>query len=114
MPQRRPQINFQVDEPMKLLYEEARICGHWVTRFCAAGLLLLVEDPRTRVRALNRLREWEAEYADASEDDIRVFVQGVEAALQRSARGSRPVAGGALAEMRSLARAARNSPRARP
>lgn len=90
MPQRRPQINFQVDEPMKLLYEEARICGHWVTRFCAAGLLLLVEDPRTRVRALNRLREWEAEYADASPDDIRVFVQGVEAAMQRGARGSRP------------------------
>ena len=90
MPKRRPQINFQVDEPMKLLYEEARICGHWVTRFCAAGLLLLVEDPRIRVRALNRLREWEAEYADASENDIRVFVQGVEAALQRSARGSRP------------------------
>ncbi len=88
--QRRPQINFQVDEPMKRLYEEARLAGHWVTRFCAAGLLLLVEDPRVRVRALNRLREWEAEYADASEDDIRVFVQGAEAALQGSARGSRP------------------------
>ena len=90
MTQRRPQINFQVDEPMKLLYEEARICGHWVTRFCAAGLLLLVEDPRTRVRALNRLREWEAKYADAGPDDIRDFVQGAESAMQRGARESPP------------------------
>ena len=89
MTKRRPQINFQVDQPMKLLYEEAHAAGHWVTRFCAAGLLLLVEDPRVRVRALSRLREWEAEYADASEQDIRAFVQGAEAALQRSARGSR-------------------------
>jgi hypothetical protein len=90
MAKRRPQINFQVDEPMKLLYDEAKISGHWVTRFCAAGLLLLVEDPRSRVRALNRLREWEAEYADASEEDIRAFVQGAEAALQPPARGTRP------------------------
>jgi hypothetical protein len=90
MAKRRPQINFQVDEPMKLLYDEAKISGHWVTRFCAAGLLLLVEDPRIRVRALNRLREWEAEYADASEEEIRTFVQGAEAALQPPARGTRP------------------------
>ena len=90
MPTRRPQINFQVDEAMKLLYEEAKISGHWVTRFCAAGLLLMVEDPRTRMRAINRLREWEAEYEDASEQEIRVFVQGAQDAMQRAARGSRP------------------------
>ena len=90
MTPRKPQINFQVVEPMKVLYEEARIAGHWVTRFCAAGLLLMVENPAFRVRALNRLREWEAEYADASADDIRAFVQGAEHAMQRAARGSRP------------------------
>jgi hypothetical protein len=90
MPARKPQINFQVDEPMKMLYEEARISGHWVTRFCAAGLLLMVEDPVIRRRALNRLREWEAQYADAAPDDIRAFVQGAEAAMQRGAPGSRP------------------------
>jgi hypothetical protein len=90
MPKRKPQINFQVDEPMKLLYEEARMRAHWVTRFCAAGFLMMVEDPRLRVRALNRLREWEAQYADAGPDDIRAFVQGVESAMQRGAPESRP------------------------
>ncbi len=90
MPARRPQINFQVDRPMKLLYEDARLSGHWVTRFCAAGLLVMVEDPVIRRRALNRLRDWEVEYADATADDIRAFVQGAEAAMRRGARGSRP------------------------
>ena len=91
MVKRKPQINFQVNEPMKILYEEAKICGHWVTRFCAAGLLMMVEDPRSRVRALNRLREWEAEYEDAAPDDIRAFAMGAQDAMQRGARGSRPV-----------------------
>jgi len=90
MADRRPQINFQVGEAMKLLYQEAKISGHWVTRFCAAGLLMMIEDPRTRVRALNRLRDWEADYGDASPEDIRVFVQGAQDAMQRAARGSRP------------------------
>ena len=90
MPERKPQINFQVDEAMKLLYEEAKFSGHLVTRFCAAGLLLLVEDPRVRVRALNRLRDWEAQYADASPERIRAFVQGAEDAMLRGARGNRP------------------------
>jgi hypothetical protein len=89
MLKRKPQINFQVDEPMKLLYEEARISGHWVTRFCAAGFLMMVEDPRLRLRAVNRLREWEAQYADASPEDIRAFVQGAETAMQRGAPSSR-------------------------
>lgn len=94
MAKRKPQINFQVDEPMKLMYEEARISGHWVTRFCAAGLLLMIEDPRTRVRALSRLREWEADYEGASDDEIRDFVQAADGALRRAARGTgraRPV-----------------------
>lgn len=90
MAKRKPQINFQVDEPMKMLYEEARLCGHWVTRFCAAGLLLMVEDPRQRGRALNRLREWEAEYDQASEKEIRAFVQGAQDAMRGTARGTRP------------------------
>ncbi len=90
MATRRPQINFQVDEPMKHLYEEAKHSGHWVTRFCAAGLLLMVEEPRIRLQALNRLREWEAEYEGAGEEEIRAFVQGAQDALQRPARGSRP------------------------
>ncbi|MCK4340245.1 MAG: hypothetical protein KAY37_00795 [Phycisphaerae bacterium] len=89
MPERRPQINFQVDHAMKLLYEEAKLSGHWVTRFCAAGLLLLVEDPRARVTALNRLREWEAEYEHASPKQIQDFVQGAQDAMQRAARGTR-------------------------
>jgi hypothetical protein len=90
MAKRKPQINFQVDESMKVLYEESRAAGHWVTRFCAAGLLLLVEDPVARMRALNRLREWEAEYADASPEEIREFVQGAQAAMQGAAPRNRP------------------------
>lgn len=89
MPQRRPQINFQVDHNMKILYEEAKACGHWVTRFCAAGFLLMVEDPQTRLRALNRLRQWEAEYGDADPDEIRDFVQGAQAAMTAAAPGNR-------------------------
>lgn len=90
MPERRPQINFQVEQSMKNLYEEAKASGHWVTRFCAAGFLLLVEEPETRMRAINRLREWEAAYADASPDKIHAFVQGAQAVMQAPARGSRP------------------------
>jgi hypothetical protein len=63
---RRPQINFQVDEAMKTLYEQAKLSGHWVTRLCSAGLLLMIEDAQVRARAVNRLCEWEAEYGDAS------------------------------------------------
>ena len=89
MPERRPQINFQVEQCMKTLYEEAKASGHWVTRFCAAGFLLLVEEPETRMRAINRLREWEAAYADADPDKIHVFVQGAQAVLQTPTRGAR-------------------------
>ena len=67
MPQRRPQINFQVDQALKLLYDEAQEQGHWVARLCAAGFLLMVEDPAARARAISRLREWEVEYAYASQ-----------------------------------------------
>lgn len=91
MPQRKPQINFQIDQNMKLLYEEAKACGHWVSRFCAAGFLLMVEEPRTRLRALNRLRAWEAEYASASPEKIRAFVQGAQLAMQAGSQDSRPV-----------------------
>jgi hypothetical protein len=94
MTERKPQINFQVEEPLKLLYDEAKESGHWVTRFCAAGLLLMVEDARVRRRAINRLRDWEAEYADATPRQIRDFVQGAQEAMQRvrrgAARGTRP------------------------
>jgi len=89
MPERRPQINFQVVPSMKILYEEAKNAGYWVTRCCAAGFLLMMEDPQIRQRALNRLREWEAEYADADHEQIRAFVQGAQAALRGAARGSR-------------------------
>lgn len=90
MPVRKPQINFQVDPPLKTLYEEARLAGHWVTRFCAAGLLLMVEDPRIRARALDRLVDWEAEYAKASPKQIRAFVRGARDAMQAAPRDSRP------------------------
>jgi len=90
MPERKPQINFQVEPSLKLLYDEARNAGHWVTRLCAAGLLLMVEDHDVRLRALNRLREWESAYADADEEQVRAFVQGAAAALQPPAPGSRP------------------------
>ena len=88
MPERKPQINFQVVEAMKQLYEEARAQGHWVTRFCAAGLLMMVEDPRTRTRAINRLREWESEFADAPPEKIREFIEETEAALRGSAESA--------------------------
>jgi hypothetical protein len=90
MAERRPQINFQVDEALKLLYEETKAQGHWVTRFCAAGFLLMVEEPRLRARAISRLREWEAEYERAAPEQIRAFVEGAQDALQRTARGSPP------------------------
>jgi len=90
MVRRKPQINFQVDECLKTLYEESKAAGHWVTRFCAAGLLLMVEDPVARLRALNRLREWEAQYADATPEQVRAFVQGAQTAMRGGARGSRP------------------------
>lgn len=90
MPERRPQINFQVDESMKLLYEEAKANGHWVTRLCAAGLLLMVEDPEARQRACNRLIEWEARFAGASAGEIRAFVQGASVAMRGAARESSP------------------------
>ncbi len=90
MKDRRPQINFQVEPALKVLYHEAHLAGHWVTRLCAAGLLLLVEDAATRVRALNRLREWEARYADASDEQIRRFVAGAQSALQGGAPDSPP------------------------
>jgi hypothetical protein len=90
MPERKPQVNFQVEPAMKVLYEEAKATGHWVTRFCAAGFLLMVEDPQLRLQALNRLRAWEAEYAEADADQVRAFVQGAAAALQTPARGTRP------------------------
>lgn len=90
MPQSRlPQINFQVQPCLKALYEEARESGHWVTRFCAAGLLLMVERADLRMEALNRLRDWEVEFEDASSEEIRAFVQGAEAAMQAGARGTR-------------------------
>ena len=89
-PKRKPQINFQVDEPLKHLYDEARAAGHWVTRFCAAGLLLMVEDPQARVRAINRLRDWEVEYDGADAETVRDFVDGARIAMRRAARGSRP------------------------
>jgi hypothetical protein len=85
---RRPQINFQVDPSMKMLYEEARANGHWVTRLCAAGLLLMVEDPGARRKALNRLIDWEADYAGASAQQIRAFVQGAQDSMRGSSQGS--------------------------
>ncbi len=88
MAKRKPQINFQVGEPLKLLYDEAKMSGHYVARFCAAGLLQMVEDPTARQIALNRLRDWEEEFADATPAQIRAFVQGAASALQHAARGT--------------------------
>ncbi|MBL8878455.1 MAG: hypothetical protein JNG88_04975 [Phycisphaerales bacterium] len=88
MSERRPQINFQVEPALKLLYEEARAEGHWVTRLCAAGLLLMVEDDAARSAAITRLRDWELEYADASQDEIRDFVRGVGRAMRNASRGT--------------------------
>jgi hypothetical protein len=91
MAKRKPQINFQVETPLKLLYDEAREQGHWVPRFCAAGLLLLVEDPQIRARAISRLREWETEFADAGATDIRAFIENAQpvAPPRRTPRTSR-------------------------
>jgi hypothetical protein len=89
MTARRPQVNFQVEASMKTLYEQAKACGHWVTRLCAAGFLLMVEDPQTRLRALNRLREWEAQYADADPAEIHAFVENAQAAMTAAAPRTR-------------------------
>lgn len=90
MPKRKPQINFQVQPCMKNLYDEAKASGHWVARFCAAGFLLMIEEPRLRIRAINRLRAWEAQFADADPEKIRVFVQGAEDAMQAAIPGNPP------------------------
>ena len=90
MAKRKSQINFQVDEALKMAYEEARAQGYWVTRLCAAGLLLMIEDPRARARALRRLRDWEVEYAGASPEQIRAFVEGADTAMRRAARDTQP------------------------
>ncbi|MFH1746658.1 MAG: hypothetical protein ABIG44_06390 [Planctomycetota bacterium] len=90
MPTRLPQINFQVVPPLKYLYTEAKLQGHLVSRFCAAGLLMMVEDPVARAHALSRLREWEEEFENASEKQVRSFVEGARDALLRNARGSQP------------------------
>lgn len=74
---RKPQINFQVEPAMKLLYEEIKAAGYRPTRLCAAGLLLMVEDATLRVRALRRLQEWEIQHADASPGPLRQFLQNV-------------------------------------
>lgn len=59
MQPRKAQINFQVDAPLKDLYDRAKRLGHRVPRYCAAGLLLLLEDATVRNRALELLVEWE-------------------------------------------------------
>ena len=90
MPDRKPQINFQVEPAMKQVYNEFKAGGQWVTRLCAAGFLLMVEDPEMRRLAINRLREWEDEYADASPAKIRAFVEAAQGAMQAPARGTAP------------------------
>ena len=75
MAARKPQINFQVQPEMKMVYDELKAHGHRVTRLCAAGLLLMVEEPHLRFHAVTRLRDWETQYADASSGRIRVFIQ---------------------------------------
>ena len=77
MAQRKPQINFQVEPGMKLLYQEVQASGRRATRLCAAGLLLLIEDPLTRAHAIRRLREWEDAYAGAALEQIRAFARSV-------------------------------------
>lgn len=88
MPKRKPQINFQVENNMKMLYDEAKVQGHWVTRLCAAGLLMMIEDAAVRARALSRLRDWEAEFDKASPAEIREFVEAAGAEMRAAARGS--------------------------
>ncbi len=90
MSKRKPQINFQVEPAMKLLYEQARGLGHRVTQFCAAGLLLMIDDPRARIRAINRLRDWLADYEHADAETVRDFVLGAHSAMQRGLRDSPP------------------------
>jgi hypothetical protein len=87
--ERRPQINFQVEPSLKTLYEQARVAGHWVTRLCAAGLLHMIENPESRRAALARLIAWEAQYADASDDEIFEFVQGAQAAMRAATPGTK-------------------------
>jgi hypothetical protein len=86
MTQRKPQINFQVEPSMKLLYEEAKACGHRTTCLCAAGLLVMVEDGCLRLDALRRLRDWETRYAGAPPEVIQAFVRGAGRRLERRVR----------------------------
>lgn len=56
---RKAQVNFLVDARLKMVYDRAKRLGHRVSRYCAAGLLLLLEDTDLRDRAMQRLVEWE-------------------------------------------------------
>ncbi len=88
---RKPQINFQVEPPLKVLYDVARQAGGYnVTRLCAAGLLYLLEHPDVQNRALNRLAEFYRDYEASDSEQMRAFVQGAKDALQRATPGSRP------------------------
>jgi hypothetical protein len=89
--ERKPQINFQVEAPLKSLYDVARRAGGYnVTRLCAAGLLYLLENPAVQSEALNRLGEFYRDYDRADPEQLRAFVQGAKDALRRAAPGSRP------------------------
>mgnify|MGYP000196765681 CR=1 FL=1 len=56
---RKAQVNFMVDARLKALYEHGKRLGHRVSRYCAAGLLLLLEDAKVRDHAMQRLVQWE-------------------------------------------------------
>lgn len=90
MPTRKPQINFQVDEPLKLLYLEAKRSGLSVTRLCTAGLLLMLEDAAARARAVARLIEWEEQYTVASPEQIRAFFRSLQRAFEGGPPGMPP------------------------
>ena len=90
MPSRKPQINFQVEASLKFLYLEAKRSGLSVTRLCAAGLLLMLEDPAARARAVARLIAWEEQYAVASADDVRSFFRNLQRVFEGAAPGTAP------------------------
>jgi len=88
---KKPQINLQVPESVKMAYDAASdIGGLDKKRLGAAGFIFLLENPHARQAALDRLVAWEqGEGTPQSQAEVQKFVRGLAAELH-AAKDTRP------------------------
>lgn len=74
---KKKEISFQVVDDLKQIYDIVGETGALKgTRLCAAGFLLVLENPAVRHHALRRLGEFErGEQSPSGEDDVRAYVE---------------------------------------